>query len=173
MGYSRRFLTPAVIIRAGTSWALFVHQNRPASFRKETHPDDIKALFTYRPPPSPSPSVQLGSGVFFALGRRGNRLISGCLIPSLCARMTCKEWNPQEHLGSAPWQRIAISAQSASSRSFCVRDREEWIARKRNRAHPAIKVIVKCTRDFHTLLHRVHKSPGAGGMEGRLLRDRM
>lgn len=70
------------------------------------------------------PSVQLGSGDFFALGRggegeRGDRLISGCLIPSLCARMTCKEWNPREHLGSAPWQRIAISARSASSRSFC------------------------------------------------------
>lgn len=62
------------------------------------------------------PSVQLWS-LFRA--RSGNRLISGRLIPSPCARMTCKEWNPQEHLGSVPWQRIAISARSASSRSSC------------------------------------------------------
>lgn len=65
--------------------------------------------------------------------RSRNRLISGRLIPLPCARMTCKEWNPQEHLGPAPWQRIAISAWSASSRSFCARNRKRQVVERRNR----------------------------------------
>jgi len=107
----------AIVIRTASSLFVLFRILLP---RQERNRDDIKGtLFTY---PSSVPEWSL----FRA--RSGNRLISGRLIPSLCARMTCKEWNPQEHLRPAPWQRITISARSASSRSFCARNHVELVS---------------------------------------------
>lgn len=90
--------------------------------RKETHRDDIKGtLFTY-----PLPSNLNRESFSRSVGEPSHFRSPDPF--SLCARMTCKEWNPQEHLRPAPWQRIAISARLASSRSFCARDREEQIS---------------------------------------------
>lgn len=118
----------SIIIRNGSCWALCALES-PCFARKETHPDDIKArgIRSSRTPFRPTWIRSL----FRARSR--NRLISGRLIPLPCARMTCKEWNPQEHLGPAPWQRIAISAWSASFWSFCARDRKRQVAERRNR----------------------------------------
>lgn len=121
LGYLRRFLTSHNCNKDCSESNSLCSLESFYLVRKETHRDDIKGtLFTY------PPSVQPEWSLFRA--RSGNRLISGLLIPSLCARMTCKEWNPQEHLRPVPWQRITISARSASSRSFCARNHVESVS---------------------------------------------
>lgn len=74
------------------------------------------------------------------------------------ARMTCKEWNPQEHLGPRqPWQRITISARPAGQRPKIVRR----VAGKRSD-----REIVGAIKGGSTRRSRAHDFPYRGKGRG-------